>query len=45
MNKIIGMALLLIAGCAQLPGCGAAGHSRRLKSMATEYVKEKYGKL
>ena len=42
MNKIIGTALLIIAGCTLLPGCGASGQTRRLKRMATEYVKEKY---
>ena len=42
MNKIIGTALLIIAGCTLLPRCGASGQTRRLKRMATEYVKEKY---
>ena len=42
MNKIICTALLIIAGCTLLPGCGASGRTRRLKRMATEYVKEKY---
>ena len=43
MNKLIGLTLLIFAGCALIPGCGSSGHTRKLKSMATEYVKEKYG--
>ena len=42
MNKLVGLTLILIAGCALIPGCGSSGHTRRLKRMATEYVKEKY---
>ena len=42
-NKIIGLLLIIIAGCTMLTGCGASGNTRKLKSMAVKYVKEKYG--
>ena len=43
MNKLIKLTLLIFAGCALIPGCGSSGRTRKLKSMATKYVKEKYG--
>ena len=43
MNKIGYLIILTITGCALLCGCGSSGQTRRLKSMATKYVKEKYG--
>ena len=43
MNKLIRLTLFILAGCALLPGCGSSGRTRKLKSIATEYVKEKYG--
>ena len=42
-NKIIGLLLIIIAGCTMLTGCGTSGNTRKLKSMAVKYVKEKYG--
>ena len=43
MNKHIGLALLIFAGCSLISGCGFSGQTPKLKRMATEYVKEKYG--
>lgn len=43
MNKIVGLTLLAACGCALLSGCGSAGNTNKLKSMAVRYVKEKYG--
>ena len=43
MNKLIRLTLFVLAGCALIPGCGSSGRTRKLKSIATEYVKEKYG--
>lgn len=42
-NKIIGLALILTAGCTFLSGCGKSGNDRKLKNMAVQYVREKYG--
>ena len=42
MSKLIRLILFIFAGCALIPGCGSSGHTRKLKSMATKYVKEKY---
>ena len=42
MSKLIRLILFIFAGCALIPGCGSSGHTRKLRSMATKYVKEKY---